>query len=212
MSHEVSHDDLQSQIIHLMFDAMNDDAGWIGPDVIGQNLGIASDRVSLAASRLVKEGYLNARYNIRSGASYQISERAYIEIEQARRDDPTVSDALPLDPIQSLEAQLAPAAGRMVGFGDNQSDLDQAIESIEDAQNAIRESNQLDPDVRDETAFSLDTWKNLIVKARRFAIGAFQFLVWDRIKAVIEGGIEDAYRVALTAILITLGTIIVGLL
>ncbi|MXO61617.1 hypothetical protein [Qipengyuania oceanensis] len=211
MNSSVSHEDLQAQIVELLFDAMNQDAGFVGPDQIGQNLNISGDRVTLAASALVRKGYLQARYNTRSGARYQISEQAYLDVEERRAKEMEVVGKSSSDPIQALEEQIAPAAGRMVSFGDNQSDADQAIEIIEEATSALRSSNKIDTELRDETVINLDTWKGMVAKGQRFAVGAFRFLVWDRIKAVIENGIEDIYRVALVTALITLGTLIVAL-
>ena len=212
MSDIVTHEELQSLIMNLMFDAMNQDAGWLGPIKIGEVLGVASDRIALAATALVRQGHLRARHNMRTGSSYQISESGYVEIEEWRRQDDQGHREIEADPILALEAQLAPAADRMVSFGDNQDDEAHVLAQLEEAQRVLNSSNLLDSTLRDETNLSLETWKNLAANGRRFAIGAFRYLVWDRLKAVVEGGIEDAYRVALTAIIITLGTIIIGLL
>ena len=212
MSGNISHDELQAKIIDLMFDAMNGDFGWIGADLIGQQLSIASDRVTLAATRLVREGHLHARYNTRAGAKYQITEKAYLEVEEWRQRNAEIQQQAVSDPLQSIESRLVPAADRLVTFDDNQRDLEQVVEAIDDARGVIQSSNTLDVQLRDDTSLSLNTWKNLVVKSKRFAVGAFKYLVWDRLKAVIEGGIEDVYRLALTALLITIGTIIVGLL
>jgi len=115
------------------------------------------------------------------------------------------------NPLGALEAEMAPAAGRIVSFSDNQNARDQAIACLDDANDAIRSSNTLDIEVKQGATASLDAWRGALDKSRAFAISTFKFLVWDRLKAVIEGGIEEVYRAVLVGLMITLATIVLSL-
>ena len=170
-------------------------------------------RVNLALRALDRDGFLTSYSVMGSGQKFAISESGYLEVESsilARVNQ--IDYEASANPLDSIERELAPASGRMVTFGDNQSAHEQAIVCIEQATETIRRSNIMSEADKSEAVISLDSWKGLIQSARSFAIGAFRYLVWDRIKAVIEGSIEDTYRLVLTGLLITLGTIVVSLL
>lgn len=216
MTNLISQADLEDRILIAFYDyAQKGDDKLVAVDVqrmIEGDLGL--QRIDLALRALAKRAMLNPSYVAGRPAKYSITDVGYKEVEKAYLTQLEAAESAKIenDPILELEQQFAPAAGRMVTFGDNRNVKEQAIESVEQVEQIIRASNSLDPDLRDETVASLGAWKSLIDNAKAFAVGAFRFLVWDRIKKVIEKGIEDAYALALTGLLITLGTIIVGLL
>ncbi|MDT0575107.1 hypothetical protein RM533_02775 [Croceicoccus sp. F390] len=171
---------------------------------------ITETRISLALGQLERSGFVfsfHARFS-KSPTDYEITDQGYKEAEKIVGE----AERLEADPIASLEMQLAPAAGRMVSFGDNQDNREQMIALVEQAKETIRSSNSINEAVRDDAVAHLSAWKGLIENSKTFAVGAFRFMVWDRIKKVIEGEIEDVYLITLTCTLITLGTIMVGLL
>ena len=100
----------------------------------------------------------------------------------------------------------------MVSFKDNQPAKIDAIAAVNEAERIIQSSNSLPSEERENATNSLSSWGELINKTSSFAVGAFKFMVWDRIKAVVESAIEEAYKTTLIGLLITLGTIIVNLL
>ncbi|MXO48393.1 hypothetical protein GRI69_09000 [Erythrobacter vulgaris] len=214
MSENISQDELKGRVLEALYRHAQSGDRSISAEEAGTliegNFGL--QRLEMALQSLVSNEFARASYVMNSPTKYRISEAGYYEVERAVFNRLEEVEERSSDPLATLEQRLIPASDRMVGFGDNQSDADEALAAIEDVSEAIRTSNSLDEALRDETLASVASWKGMVEKGRNFAVGAFRFLVWNRIKAVIEGGIEDAYRYILVGGLLTLGTLILGLL
>ncbi|MDJ0641359.1 MAG: hypothetical protein QNJ15_00945 [Erythrobacter sp.] len=202
--------ELEALVLHGLYEyyqraseslTLEDVQEFLSPDV-------TDARVELALGVLGGNGWVNIARPIVSGqrTKYSLTDAGYKYAEQLNERAEHESD-----PLAKVESQLAPGADRVVSFSDNQRMQEDAIAAVEDAEEVLRSSNQIDPAVRDEAILGSRSWKDGVTKGRAFAVASFKFLVWDRLKAIAEGGIEDAYRVALTGILLTLGTIIVSL-
>lgn len=175
------------------------------------SIDVAAGRVEMALQTLRSAGYVETTRVIFAGQrfEYWLSEEGYKYAEELS-DRATTDDRE--DPLALFDAKLIPASDRLVSFKDNQDSRNQAISAIEDAEEIVRSSNELDAEFKEQTLLSVRTGRGFLEKAETFAVGAFRFLVWDRLKAVLEAAIEEAYKVALLAVLMTLGAIIVGLL
>ncbi len=212
----VTQDELEQLVLNAFYDhAQKGDQKLYVSEVFDLLNGqFGRQRVELAVRALANRELLDGSYSMNRPSSYSISQAGYRLVEQTYLERLTATEAAQAasDPLLLLDQQLAPASSRMVSFGDNQDDYEQAISSVSDAEEVLRASNSLDPIIRDETLASLSAWKSLISAGKRFAVGAFNYLVWDRLKAVMEGGIEDTYRFVIAGILMALGSLIVGLL
>ena len=213
---EISQAQLEEHVLETFYQYAQKGSERLTIDEVGRMLDgeVGARRVELAVRALANSALLDGSYLMNSPAKYAISEAGYKQVEAQifERLEATENDKLDSDPLARLEAQLAPAAGRMVSFGDNQDSREQALECIGSAQEILRSSNTVEEEARDDAIANLSAWKTLIETARNFAVGAFRFMVWDRLRKVAEKGLEEVYRAALAGILITLGTIIVGLL
>ena len=172
---------------------------------------VTEGRVEMALETLRSSGYVETTRVVYSGQrfEYWLSEDGYKYAEEildrAEREQPD-------DPLAQFDAKLVPASDRMVSFDDNHRDKVHAIQTIEEAEKIVRSSNKIDDDLKEQTLLSVKTGRTFLEEAESFAVGAFRFLIWDRLKAVVETAIEETLKVALTALLMTLGAIVIGLL
>ena len=214
MSENVPQDELKGRVLEALYKHAQSGDRSITAEEVGSLVegDFGLQRLELALQSLVGQEFARASYIMGSSTKYRISEPGYYEVERAIFSRLEQAEEESSDPVERLERKLVPASDRMVGFGDNQSNADEAIAAIEDVSEAIRKSNILAEELRDETLSSLSSWIGMVEKGRNFAVGAFRFLVWARVKAVIEGGIEDVYRYILVGALLTLGTLVLGLI
>jgi hypothetical protein len=216
MSEDVSQTELENLILGEFYRYAQKGTKELTFDDVHRMLGgsFGLRRVELAVRALAEAGLLEGSHFMNSPSTYLISDAGYKKVENSifERVAAAGAEKVETDPILSLENRLAPASGRMVSFGDNQHAREQVIECVHQAEEILRSSNTLEEGVREDALAYLSAWRKLVETAKNFAVGAFRFMVWDRLRKVIEKGLEDAYRAALVGILITLGTIIVGLL
>ncbi len=216
MSGNVTQVELEERVLEIFYKHARDQDGELNVGHVQAKLdgNFGGRRVELAIQALADAKLLRGSYFIDAPSQYEITESGYKQVEEAyfARLNAVESEKAEADPVESLERKLAPAAGRMVSFGDNQEQKDQLLIAVNEAREIIRSSNQLDADDRDDAVGNISAWNRLVQDSKSFAVDAFKFLVWDRITKVIEKGIEDAYQALLVGLLITLGTIVVGLL
>ena len=216
MTRVVSQRELEQIVLTAFYDYAQGGDQRLDVSAVGTLLSgeFSKQRLELALRALSRAELLDASYTMNRPASYSISEEGYKQVERAYFDRLEASEIAQTqdDPLGDMERQLAPAAGRMVTFGDNQAAFEQAISSIEEAEKIVRASNLLDAELRDETIASLGAWTSLIRATKSFAVGAFRYLVWDRLKKVCESAIEDTYRFAMTGLLLALGSLVLGLI
>lgn len=212
----ISQAELEKKVLELFFNEAQKNAGQISQEDVAVRLNseFGQQRINLAIRSLSDRGLVEGEYDPGFGVLYAISDKGYkqAELTYFERLEAVEASQAQSDPVREMERQLAPAAGRMVSFGDNQAALDQAVLSVEQAENILNASNMLDPELRDESIASLTAWSSLIKATKSFAVGAFRYLVWDRLKKICESAIEDTYRFAITGLLLALGTLVLGLL
>lgn len=110
--------------------------------------------------------------------------------------------------LERLESGFAPAAGRIVTFGDNLPLKAEFIQNLEEAEKIIHSSNILDHKERHRFIDGLKYLRDRLYEDNSFTVQTFRFFVWDRLKSIVESGIEHAYNAVIIAILIKLGSIV----
>ncbi|MEE4209077.1 MAG: hypothetical protein V2I43_07420 [Parvularcula sp.] len=175
------------------------------------SIDVPEARVRMALGVLEKNGWSQSSRIMISGqvVKFWLTDKGYKYAEEITERIAAENDD---DPLAAIDEQLVPASDRMVTFANNQNAEEQAVMEVEKAEEIIRSSNEIDPSLRNETLISLNAGKDLLQSEKGFAIRAFNFLIWDRLKKAIASAIEEALKVALLAVAMTLGAIIIGLL
>lgn len=215
MSTEIPQEELEGLVLQKLYDHAQESGESLSVEHVRARLetNFGEHRVKLALEALANKSMLAGHYSMYSPSTYEITEAGYKQVEQWRFESIEKSKALvSTDPIEELESKLVPAAGRMVSFGHNEEAQKDFDASIEQAQEIIRSSNTLETEIQEETLNSLTSWQVLVKGVRNFAVGAFNYLVWERLKAALRGSIEDAYKAVIVGIMIALGTLVLGLL
>ena len=106
--------------------------------------------------------------------------------------------------LDAISKKLAPASDRFVSIGDNSSLAVQISNGVKDIEDQISSSNELDPEEKSDTLISLGLARKLFDNSTRVLVGAFRYLVVERLKKAFEKTIEDAFRLSILAILSTL--------
>ena len=114
------------------------------------------------------------------------------------------------DQIDGLISKLAPASNRTISFTDNQDLCAKLVDGVKSIEEKLNSSNELDPEEKSDVAVSLEASVSLFQKSKTFLVGAFQYLVLERIKKAFEKTIEDAIRLSILGLLATLVTLIMA--
>jgi hypothetical protein len=169
----------------------------------------------MAAARITGAGRRHVESLIEDNENAQGWALAYTMINDHDGDQGQTTSAPDIGSVQEIakvETALAPAAGRLVSFADNQLSAEQAIGEIQKAEEAIRLSNQIDPDEKADALVSLELGKELVRRSKSFLIGALRYLVLERLKKAFEKTIEDVYRLVLIGAFLTIGGLLLSLL
>lgn len=175
-----------------------------------------------AQKSLLGSGYINGPRNAGSDhmAVGQISGRGMKKIEDQWGSDEGVG--LPLSPLSSgpesadniaeLSARLIPASDRFVVLGDNAAMVDEIDKNLDQIEGLVRSSNQLEIGEKNDTSLSLSLARNLINQSSKVLVGAFNYLVVERLRKVFERSIEDALKLSILALLSVIVTSILAVL
>ena len=146
------------------------------------------------------------------GWSFRISAQGEEKVEDEFESEEAIKSLLGISEIidlQSLSTKLAPAAGRFVELSHNQATAQIVIDGIADIAGKIEASNELNPSEKADVLISLGAARQIFERSKTALIGAFQYLVLERLKKAFEKTIEDVFRLAIIA---TLGIIVAALL
>jgi len=114
--------------------------------------------------------------------------------------------------LEKLGNQIAPASDRLILFSDNQDLSTSLITGTDEIRQIIESSNELDPIERSDVSVSLNAFRTLVEKSKSFVVGAFRYLVIERLKKAFEKTIEDALRLAIMGVLAMLTAIILAVI
>lgn len=136
--------------------------------------------------------------------SFRLSAEGYRKVEQDFRDHDDVRRFLGIveeDSFETISRKLLPASDRLVTLGDN-SDLSRTLlHGVEEIEQKIVSSNLLPTDEKSDVIESLSAFKNLVDRSKTLIVGAFRYLVLERLKKAFEKIIEDAFRLAILTVL-----------
>ena len=108
------------------------------------------------------------------------------------------------DDLESFSSQLAPASGRYVSLSDNQEIRSQMVEGIEEIEKQISSSNEIDVGEKSDVLLSLQSARSIASKSKAILVGAFRYLVVERLKGAFESALEDALKLAILSVIATL--------
>ncbi len=143
--------------------------------------------------------------------SFRISGQGARYIEEQYPEEDKLKKFLGIneaEDISSISAKLAPAADRYVNLEHNSASKQEIVDGIQKIEKEIQSSNALEEDEKSETILSLTLARRLFEKSKQVLVGAFRYLVVERIKKALERTIEDALRASIIAILIAIIPII----
>ena len=147
------------------------------------------------------------------GWSFSIAPEGYRKIEANFEDENEVAEFLARSKevsVDTLIDRVAPASDRVISFSDNQELAGKLTDGIVAVNAQLSTSNSLDPDEKSDVAISLMASVSIFQKSQTFLIGAFRYLVLERIKKAFEKTIEDAIRIAVIGLLGTLIALILA--
>jgi hypothetical protein len=147
------------------------------------------------------------------GWSFSISSEGYRKVEADFADENEVAEFLggeKRNDIDGLIDQVAPASDRLIQFTDNQDLSSKLVDGINAINSKLDGSNQLDPDEKADVAVSLNAAISMFQKSKSFLVGAFRYLVLERVKKAFEKSIEDVIRLAVLGLLATLVPLILA--
>jgi len=139
------------------------------------------------------------------GWNFRISAAGARKVEGDFRDENHIRDFLTVDrpdeDLSALSNRLAPASDRIVRLDDNRALVEQLEQGISEIERTIISSNELDADEKSDVLISQGAAKSIFTMSKAAFVGAFRYLVLDRIKKAFESALEDAFRVLIIGVL-----------
>lgn len=114
--------------------------------------------------------------------------------------------------VDAIIAKVAPASDRLVTIGHNFDLSQQLINGVEKISEKIAASNILPVDEKSDVRESLGLLQRLVGSSKTMLVGAFRYLVLERLKKAFEKTIEDALSAAIVLILAGLVALILAVL
>ena len=160
-------------------------------------------------------GYANVNKHIGNPSGWRVSIAAggmrYIEEEYAAHDG--IGQLIEaVGETEKALSRLIPASDRIVTQTDNQPKRVETLAAVAQAITSIESSNVMLPNEKAETLTYLNAGQSILEKCNNFAIGAIRYLILDRLKLAFEGAIEDAFKITLVSIFLTIAAYLLTLL
>lgn len=124
----------------------------------------------------------------------------------------TTSDVPTATEFDTILARVVPASDRLVTLGDNSEFSQSLLNGVDHITEKIKASNSLPVDEKSDVIESLSVFQALVRRSKTLMVGAFRYLVLERVKKAFEKIIEDALRLAILAILASLAITILAVL